>query len=229
MRILFLILVLSSSLIASSQCKTYRLTERRDTLDCVDMQGLKQGRWVIRVAALRGEPGYEEEGAFINNLKEGVWTRYNTMGDPLAAETYKWGLKNGVSRYFTIIGIEREEVWRAVNPDKIFDTIDVQDPTDPNRYEMVVIKNEGRSMRHGNWKFYYPNTGALIRIEKYVLDKLQEPDAENVVKGMTKVAGDTAKGKTAAAPEKPKPKEVTDYEKKNSGKKTKVRDGRVGG
>jgi hypothetical protein len=229
MRSLLFFIFIISSVVASAQCKTYRLSSNRDTLDCTDIHGLKQGRWVIKVAALRGEPGYEEEGVFINGKKEGAWWRYNTMGDPLAMETYRWGLKNGISRYFTLTGMEREEVWRAVNPEKIYDTIDVQDPADPTRFEMVVIKNDGRSMRHGNWKFFYPNTGALVRSEKYVLDRLQEPEAENVAKGMTKVTGDTTKGKTAAVPEKPKPKEVAEYEKKNAGKKSKVRDGRTGG
>lgn len=229
MRSLLVFIFLISSVIAMGQCKTYRLAGNRDTLDCTDQQGLKQGKWVIKVAPLRGEPGYEEEGVFIDSKKEGQWWRYNTMGDPLAMETYRWGQKNGISRYFTLTGLEHEEVWRAVNPNKIYDTIDVQDPADPTRFEMVVIKNDGRSMRHGNWKFFQPNTGMLLRTEKYVLDRLQDPEAENVVKNMTKVTADTAKGKTAVVPEKPKPKEVMEYEKKNAGKKVKVRDGRVGG
>jgi hypothetical protein len=229
MRCLLLSMSILFSLAVSAQCKTFRISSRGDTLDCVDMNGLKQGKWLVRVAPLRGEPGYEEEGVFVDSRKEGVWRRFNMMGDPLAVETYKWGNKNGISRYFTINGLEREEVWRAVNPDKSFDTIDVQDLKDPNRYEMVVVKNDGHSFRHGTWKYYYPNSGALIRTEKYILDRLQEPDAESVAKGMQKVSGDTTKGKTAAIPEKAKPKEVMEFEKKTSGKKKAVRTGSTGG
>jgi len=229
MRFLLATLALAFSLAATAQCKTFRLGANRDTLDCTDIKGSKQGRWVVKVAPLRGEPGYEEEGVFVNNRKEGTWRRYNLMGDPIAVENYKWGLKNGVCRYYTIAGLEHEESWRAINPDKIYDTVQVQDLKDPNRYELVVIKNEGYSKRHGTWKFYYPQTGALVATEKWVLDRLQDPESENVAKEMTKVTvTDSTKGKTAA-PEKPKPKEVMDYEKKNAGKKTKVRDGRTGG
>ncbi|HEX7691818.1 MAG TPA: hypothetical protein VF408_05490, partial [Sediminibacterium sp.] len=165
---------------ANAQCKTYRLSEKRDTLDCVDMKGLKQGKWVVHVAPLRGEPGYEEEGVFINSRKEGVWKRFNLMGDPLAVETYKWGNKNGRCLYFTIAGVEREENWRAVNPDKAFDTIDVPDPKTPDKYERVVVKNEGRSLKNGIWRYFNPNTGALLQTEKYVLDQLQTDDAPSV-------------------------------------------------
>jgi hypothetical protein len=230
MRCLLVFATMLLSLTITAQCKTFRLSANGDTLDCVDVKGLKQGKWVVKAAPLRGEPGYEEEGVFVNGHKEGTWRRYNLMGDPIAVENYKWGYKNGISRYYTLAGLEHEESWRAVNPDKVYDTIEVQDLKDRNRYEMVVIKNEGRSMRHGIWRYYYPQTGAMISSEKYVLDRLQDPDAENVAKDMTKVTvTDSTKSKAATTPEKPKPKEVMDYEKKNSGKKTKVRDGRTGG
>ncbi|MBV9986912.1 MAG: hypothetical protein JO301_04500 [Chitinophagaceae bacterium] len=229
MRCLLSSLLILFSLAANAQCKTFRIGSRGDTLDCVDKNGMKQGKWVVKVAPLRGEPGFEEEGVFVNDRKEGTWRRFNLMGDPLAVENYKWGNKNGISRYFTITGIEHEESWRASNPEKAFDTVEVQDLKDPNRYELVVVKNDGRSLRHGIWKYYNPNTGAQIASEKYVLDKLQEPDAENVAKTMTKVTVDTTKGKSAALPEKSKPKEVLEFEKKTSGKKKAVRDGRTGG
>ena len=235
MRYFLFLILLSMAGLGHAQCKTFRLSSSGDTLNCTDMGGMKQGRWIVQVAALRGQPAYEDEGVFINDKKEGVWRRFNLMGDPLAVETYKWGNKNGISRYFNLTGMEREESWYATNPDKQFDTIDVPDPKDPNKYEMVVVKNTGTSRKHGTWKYYYPLTGALVRTEKYVLDELQEPGTENTTRNFTKVtATDTTagKGKTAAAvPEKdkPKPKEVLEYEKKNSGKKVKVRDGRTGG
>lgn len=228
MRCLLLPLLILFSFSAQAQCKTFRIGSRGDTLDCTDVHGMKQGKWVVKVAPLRGEPGFEEEGTFVNDKKEGVWRRFNMMGDPLAVETYKWGIKNGISRYFTIAGLEHEESWRAVNPTKVYDTIEVQDLKDPNRYELVVIKNDGRSMRHGTWKYYNPNNGALLATEKYVLDKFQDPEAENVAKGMSKVMADTTKGKSATLPDKNKPKEVLLFEKKTSGKKKAVREGRTG-
>lgn len=197
-----------------------------DTLNIVDSKGLKQGKWTIHRDPLRGEPGYEEEGRYVNDHKEGTWRRYNLMDDLVAIENYRWGNKNGICRYFTMAGMEREESWRAINPNKTYDTIDVADLKDPNKYERVIVKNEGSSLRHGTWKYYYPPTGKLIGSEAYFLDQLQEPGAENPGLALPKVGADTTKAKPI---EKPKPKEVLEFEKKTSGKKNKVRDGRTGG
>jgi hypothetical protein len=239
MRCLILSLSILFSVAANAQCRTFRISSKGDTLDCVDMKGLKQGKWLVKVAPLRGEPGYEEEGAFVNDKKEGLWRRYNLMGDPLAEENYKWGNKNGRCIYFTLTGPEREESWRAFNPTKTYDTLDIQDLKDPNKYEQVIVKVDGRSMRHGTWKYYYPLTGALVKTEKYVLDQLQEPGAEDMTKNLPRVNGTTSpatsdtttKAKTAAVPDKAKskPKEVLEFEKKTSGKKKALRDGRTGG
>lgn len=149
MRLLLLPLLILFSVSAQSQYKSFRIGSKGDTLNIVDSKGLKQGRWLIHVEPLRGNPGYEEEGSYVNDRKEGLWRRYNLMDDLVATENYRWGNKNGICRYFTIAGLEREESWRAVNPDKTYDTIDVTDPKDPNKYERIVIKNEGNSLRHG--------------------------------------------------------------------------------
>ena len=231
MRSLILPLLIIFSIAANGQCKTFRIGSKGDTLDCTDMKGLKQGKWLIHVPALRGEPGYEEEGQFLDSRKEGTWRRFNLMDDLVAVENYKWGNKSGISRYYTLAGLEHEESWRAINPSKSYDTIDVQDPKNPDKYEQAIVKNEGSSLRHGTWRFYYPNTGYLLKTEKYVLDQLQEPGVEDAVKKLPKVSGDTISKAKIIIPEKlkPKPKEVLDFEKKNSGKKTKVRDGKTGG
>lgn len=228
MRTLLILLGLSCSLLVNGQYKSFRISDRGDTLNATDMKGLKQGRWSIHVNPLRGEPGYDEEGVFVNNLKEGTWRRFNTMGDPVAVENYRWGNKNGICRYFTIEGIEREESWRAINPGKAFDTIDVADLKDPNKYEKVIVKNEGSSLKHGTWKYYNPATGKLVETESWVLGKLQDPDAAAPsLAAVTKSPSpDSAKLK---APEKLKPKEVTEFEKKTSGKKKAVRTGSTGG
>lgn len=226
MQRLLLPLLILFSVSAPAQYKSFRIGIKGDTLNIVDSKGLKQGKWTIHVDPLRGEPGYEEEGSYVNDRKEGLWRRYNLMDDLVATENYRWGNKNGICRYFTLAGLEREESWRAFNPNKPYDTIDVADLKDPNKYERVVVKNEGSSLRHGTWKYYYPPTGKLISTEAYFLDQLQEPGAENPTAGLTKAATDTSKAKPA---EKPKPKEVLEFEKKTSGKKNKVRDGRTGG
>ncbi len=57
------------------------------------MQGYKQGKWTVHVDPLRGNPGYEEEGLFKNDFKEGLWKQFNLMGDKMAEENYKGGNK----------------------------------------------------------------------------------------------------------------------------------------
>ncbi len=213
------------SLQGITQCKTYRLTTTGDTVNCTDMKNQKQGKWKIKIESLRGEPGFEEEGIFRNDKKEGPWRMYSLEGDFIALENYHWGFKDGISQYYTIAGLEHEESWRAINPEKPFDTIDVPDVVDQYKIIRRVIKREGDAYKNGVWKFYRPGSLSLIRTENYDMDKLVIPKIEGAI--LTDVAKtDTTK----KAPEKLKTKEILDFEKKNSGKKAfKVRDGRTGG
>jgi len=213
------------SLAGYSQCKSYIIGIHGDTLNCVDQADLKQGKWVIRYDEVRGEPGFEEEGIFKDSKKEGTWRKYNLSGDLIAIESYKWGNKDGVSQYFTANGeLIREESWRAVNPLNPYDTVEVADwDKDPLGLvtKAVVVKLDGSTVKHGQWKYYEPQTGFVVKTETWVLGKLDEGPK----KDMTNVGDDPEKKKQVA-----KPKEVLDFEKKNSGKKKiKVRDGSTGG
>ena len=71
---------------ANAQWKSFIIGVKGDTLNRVDAKGLKQGPWSIHVDELRGNPGYEEEGFFVNDQKEGRWVRYSLQGDKLAIE-----------------------------------------------------------------------------------------------------------------------------------------------
>ena len=211
------VLFLLFSLPALAQWKDYKLTPKGDTINRIDQNGLKQYEWVIRLESIRGEPGYEEEGEFIDNRKEGEWRLFNLQGDLIGIEFYKWGLKDGTCRYFNIHGeLKLEQGWKALNPDKVYDTIMVENIDKLESYDQVIVKNEGASIKHGIWK-YYNAEGELIRQEKYVLGKLEGDPNPSITKVPEK--------KTLA-----KPKEVLEFEKKNSGKKkVKYKDGTTGG
>jgi len=192
------------------------------------MKGSKQGKWAVHIDPLRGEPGFEDEGSYTNDRKEGIWRRFNLMGDIMAIETYRWGNKNGRCQYFTIIGLEHEESWRALNPNKLYDTIDVVDIANPNKYEQVVVKVETSSLKHGTWKYYNPSYGTLIHIENYVLDKLLI--GNETPKTLLTNSSDSLGLKPLKDSTKTIPKQVLDFEKKNKGKKqSKLRDGNTGG
>ena len=194
-----------------------------DTLNGVNAQGQKQGKWVIRYEEVRGEPGYEEEGEYKNGLKEGVWRRYSLMGDLVAVESFRWGNQDGIAQYYTKTGqLLREESWRAINPDKQYDTLDVEDVDKPGNYKKVIVKNEGAGVKHGTWKYYDPFTSAILKTENYIVGKLEAGE-----KAVTGDSGANA-GDTIATKAKAKPKEVLDFEKQNAGKKkTRVRDGQT--
>ena len=230
MRLLFTLFSLLFCVSLGAQCKTFKLTSKGDTINCTESSGVKRGKWKIEFPPIRGERGYIEEGIYVNDKKEGTWRRFNLMGDPLAIENFKWGLKNGTCTYLAIQGIEREESWKAIDPSKPYDTIDVQDINNPNLYEKVIVKTTGASLKHGTWKIYDPYTGQRLRTENWILDVLQDPNAKKEVAadinttlpnvGVTKSKSDTATKKVI-------PKEVLEFQKKNKGKK--IVDGKTGG
>jgi hypothetical protein len=216
-RFIFLPLLLIS-LISFSQAGSFIIGVKGDTLNKVDMKNMKQGKWVERRDEIRGEPGDEQEGEYKNNRREGPWRIYSLQGDLTGLEFYKWGNKDGVCQYFNASGsLIREESWRALNPDKLYDTLEIEDIDHLNEYKTVIVKNEGVAIRHGQWKFYDPSTGMINKIQTYTMGKLETPKSSPVSDSTSNVS------KTMV-----KPKEVQDYEKKNAGKKKiKVRDGQT--
>lgn len=230
-----LFFVLLFSLGANAQWKDYIISIRGDTLNRLDMQDLKQGPWVVKVPDLRGERGYEEEGYFVNNKKEGRWVRYSLQGDKLAVENYRWGQKDGRCEYYNNAeDLVRVESWRAIDPKNPYDTIPVTDPKNPYKIlRFEIIKVENPSVKHGTWRYYDPNTGRVDKTEQWVLDRLKKDDDEEEIDVATVDNGTESTATVKKAPEpkqKVKPKEVLEYEKKNAGKKkVKVRDGNTGG
>jgi antitoxin component YwqK of YwqJK toxin-antitoxin module len=215
---LFTILQLLFLMNGLAQYRTYKLSTEGDTLNAIDNKGMKQGKWVIHVEALRGEPGYEEEGLFKNNNKEGVWRQYSLQGDIIAVEFYKLGGKHGVQQYYTYLGdLIREESWRGYDPEAPYDTVAVYGEGNNEIIDYKITKAEQYSVRHGEWKYYEAGTGRLVKVEKYDRGSLENPG------GNTKTA--------AATPAKKKEVEKTpqmlEWEKKNKGKKNVVRDGRT--
>lgn len=202
-----------------AQYKTYQLNAEGDTLNAIDKNDKKQGKWVIHVEPLRGEPGYEEEGIFKDNNKEGIWRKYSLTGDIIAVEFYKLGGKDGIQQYYTYLGdLIRQESWRAYNPESPYDTVAVYGTGSNEIIEYKLVKAEPYSVKHGEWKYFDPGTGRIVKLEKYDRGHLENPT-------------DNTKTAAAVVPEKKKEVEKTpemiEWEKKNKGKKRVVRDGRT--
>jgi hypothetical protein len=227
MRFVVLLLLLVS-LEGYGQWKSFIISVKGDTLNRVDQKGRNQGPWFVHVDDLRGERGYEEEGYYENDLKEGTWKRFSLQGIKIAEESYRWGKLNGRQKYYTYNGgLLREESWRAMDPANPYDTVPVVDVNDPTKIlKRVVVKNEGVSLKHGEWNYYDPSEGVIVKTEKYQLNKLVNDAGEALddelkpIDIAAKSKADTGNKKTAL------PKVAQDYEKKNSGKKKiKSRDG----
>jgi len=218
-RQLFLLIIIQFLFLmnGSAQYKTWQINAERDTINAIDHNNMKQGKWVIHVEPLRGEPGYEEEGIFKNDKKEGIWRQYSLAGDIIAVEFYKMGGKDGIQQYYTYLGdLIREESWRGYNPDAPYDTIAVYGEGNNEIIDYKIEKAEQYSVRHGDWKYFDAGTGRLVKVETYERGHLQTPGAP----------------KTVAAPaekkkEVEKTPEMLDWEKKNKGKKKVLRDGRT--
>lgn len=209
---------------SSAQYKSFSLSPTGDTLNAIDKKGLKQGKWVISVGELRGEPGYDEEGVYKDDKKTGTWRRYNNSGDILAIENYRFGGKDGVQEYFSFIGdMQRQERWHGYNPDAPFDTIPVYGAGNNEIVSFKIVRAEQYSVPHGEWTYYEPG-GRISRLEKYDRGRLlKDTDDKMTTASVAKTVEDTPK-------EKVKTKEILEYEKKYSKKKRNKmeRDGKTG-
>ena len=199
-----------------SQHKEYKLNAKGDTINVVNKEGQKQGKWVVHTDEIRGEPGYEEEGAYKKGVKDGYWRRYSIQGDLIAVEHFILGGKDGLQQYFTYLGdLVREESWKGYNPDAPYDTIPIYGTGSGEIVDYKIVKAEPYSVKDGDWKFFEPGSGRVIRTEQWVRNNLVVPEA--------------VKKEVTDKPKKPeKTAEMVEWEQKNKGKKRALRDGKTG-
>ena len=206
---------------AAAQYKSFKIGAKGDTINKIDKKGFKQGKYVLRTEELRGEPGFEEEGMYKNNTKEGIWRRYNLMGDPIGFETYLHGGKDGFQQYYSALGeLLREENWRGYNPDAPFDTIAIYGTGSNEIVDYKILKAEQYSIKQGPWRFYEPVTGRLLKTEEWDRNNLILPNTPK-----KEVVGNSLK---AVKKEVAKTASMLEWEKKNKGKKNVVRNGQTG-
>jgi hypothetical protein len=206
---------------SKAQLKSFKISAKGDTINKVDKKGYKQGKFVIHKDELRGEPGYEEEGMYKDDMKEGIWRRYNLNGDPIGFETYLHNGKDGFQQYYSPLGeLLREENWRGYNPDSPYDTIAVYGTGSNEIVDYKIVKAEQYSVKHGIWKYYEPVTGRLLKTEEWDRNKLVLPNEPKK---------DVASGKSLNGVKKvvAKTPEMLEWEKKNRGKKNALRNGQT--
>ncbi len=226
----------------NAQWKSFDKSPSGDTLNRVDQKGRKQGPWVIAVPENRGQRGYEEQGYFKDDKKDGEWVRFSPEGVKIAEEQYRWGQLSGRQLYYSPFGgLLRQESWRAIDPANRFDTVLVNDPNDLNRViDTLIVKNDGMSLKHGVWIYYDPRSGKVEEKVEYVMNRIKDeeyPEGENINATTSPKPIDPRTIKPKYSPtldstgkkKVAKPALIQDYEKKNSGKKSiRVRDGSTG-
>ena len=214
---LFLLLLLQTGV--NAQLKSFKISAKGDTINKIDKKNRMQGKWVIKKDALRGEPGYEEEGIYKDSLKEGVFRKYTLDGDVLGYETFLHGAKDGSQQYYTPLGVLlREESWRGFNKDSPYDTIPIYGTGSGEIIEMRVVKAIPYSVKQGEWKYYEAVSGELIKSEMWDRNNLVLPKKE-----VPKVAiGKSLEGVKKVVAKTP---QMLEWERKNSGKKKAVRNG----
>ncbi|MEO7522484.1 MAG: hypothetical protein ABIT58_00240 [Ferruginibacter sp.] len=214
----FTLLLFTFASTCNAQYKDYKIGPKGDTINAITKDGLKTGKWVMKTSELRGNPGFEEEGMYKKNEKDGLWRKYNMQGDLLAVENFVLGGKDGLQQYYNYLGdLETEEMWKGYNPDSPYDTIAVYGTGSGEIIDYKIVKAEPYSVKDGEWKFYEPGSGRLLRTEQWQRNNLVNPAAARA---------------NQAAYVKPKKVEKTDamieWERKNRGKKNAVRDGHTG-
>ena len=221
-KILVLILFfLNVVLSADAQYKSFKISVKGDTINKIDKKGFKQGKFVLRREELRGEPGFEEEGIYKNDIKENIWRRYNLQGDPIGFETYLHGGKDGLQQYYSPLGeLLREENWRGYNPDAPYDTIAVYGTGSNEIIDYKIVKAEQYSIKQGMWRYYEPVTGRLLKTEEWDRNNLVLPNTPK-----KEVSGNSLKGVKKEIAKTP---EMLEWEKKNKGKKHILRNGQTG-
>ena len=206
------------STIAQAQLKSFKISQRNDTINRVDKKGLKQGKWVLRTEPLRGEEGFEDEGIYKDDVKEGIWRHYTLIGDPIGFETYLHGGKDGLQQYYSPFGdLLREENWRGYNPDAPYDTIAVYGTGSNEIIDYKIVKAQQYSVKHGVWKYYEPTTGRLIKSEEWDRNRIVLPNQPKEIV----VNNNDPKVKKSI----PKTPEMIEWERKNKGKKKVLRNG----
>ena len=199
-----------------AQYKEYKLNAKGDTINAINQKGEKAGKWVIHTDEIRGEPGYEEEGMYKKGVKDGYWRRYSLEGDLIAVEHYILGGKDGLQQYFSYLGdLIREESWKGYNPDAPYDTIPVYGTGSGEIIDYKIVKAEPYSVKDGEWKYYEPGSGRVIKTEQWVRNNLVLPDAK-------------PEAAVAKKKEVEKTPQMLEWERKNKGKKKALRDGRTG-
>lgn len=142
-----------------------------DNLNKLDDGGKKHGTWVISFPAKKGELPYSEYGSFEHGLKNGTWTKLTKEGELISEENFKNNLLDGAARYYDHGKLYCEGTYLSNSSSQEKDTIVVTHPETLLESYKELPAYYG-SFRQGEWHYYDPENGKLMRVEEYAEDEL---------------------------------------------------------
>lgn len=167
--------------VANVTIVSYEVLDNGDTINKLDSKNQKQGNWIHQVESRYGEEGYFEYGAYVNNVKQGPWSSYDTKGTILSQENYKNGNKDGEARYYENGRLYCVANYLALRSQYAFDTIMVEQAV-TNELKPVIIRTQQGSVRHGFWTYYHTYSGKIAKLVEYQVDDIiYEKDYDAVV------------------------------------------------
>lgn len=166
------IILLLLSFLAIAHLSQAQFPENLDSINRYDAYKRKVGFWLMKdIKGLDDPFPYTEYGEYSNGRKSGVWTKIDSYGRLKAMESFYKGILNGKVQYFEKGKLNLEGHYRGLNPDIKIDTVPVYDD-DLELEVLVTVPTERGALKHGEWKYYDPTTGELLKIETYQVDSL---------------------------------------------------------
>lgn len=158
------ILVLATGTAMAQAPGTEKLNQR-------DAKGRQHGPWYSLQPARMGEPSFSEFGSYDHGRKTGVWYRFDGESQLVSVEHYRNNVLDGEVKYFEAGQLTCIGHYRGLNPSQEYDTIIVTHPI-TGLEQLVPVRSDRGSLRHGLWRYYDAQTGRLIREEEYQVDDL---------------------------------------------------------
>lgn len=162
MRNFYLVFIFVVFHIASAQPQSYAMDANgKDTINIIDAQGLKQGKWKIfgksKPGSCYAETALAEEGKYQDNKKAGIWKEYWCNGHIKNKITYQGGRPDGHAIMYHENGkISEEGLWKinkwVGNYKLYYDNGQVQ--------QEFAFNATGK--REGAQKYYYENGQVMI-------------------------------------------------------------------
>jgi antitoxin component YwqK of YwqJK toxin-antitoxin module len=161
---------------ATNTYLNYTIDADGDTINIVDNNNLKQGKWIIT-----GKPDFlgfsnKQIGRYINNQMQGTWYTY-IGGDIVSVENYKNNALNGECKYFEHGILTCTGTYRGLNSATAFDTILVHNPA-TDKDTLVAVQNENSTLKHGLWTYFDAESGNIIGEQEFYLDEPLPPNTK---------------------------------------------------